>query len=109
MFHEAQALRNEWAHQKLFGTDDTFRAETIDRLLRACHSPDDAGEAVLKIEMPDQNSQDEKSSKLSELGIDPELEEGLFEDAKEYTRILGREISPLRAALINGIDFDEKE
>ena len=47
MLHELQGVRNEWAHQKAFSTNDTLRAlDTITRLLRSVS----ANEAATEIE-----------------------------------------------------------
>ncbi|MCC6945442.1 MAG: DUF499 domain-containing protein, partial [Thermomicrobiales bacterium] len=40
--HEAQLIRNKWAHQEAFDTRDTLRAlDTIDRILEVAGTPDE--------------------------------------------------------------------
>lgn len=46
MLHELQEVRNEWAHQNAFGTNDTQRAiDTIVRLLKAISAGKECAEA----------------------------------------------------------------
>ncbi len=45
MLHELQTIRNEWAHQKAFNTNDTLRAlDTVARLLKAVSAHNAASE-----------------------------------------------------------------
>src|ERR1044072_2715664 len=45
MLNELEEIRNDWAHQQAFGTDDTLRAlDTIQRLLNAVSAGEQAAE-----------------------------------------------------------------
>lgn len=45
MLHELSEIRNEWAHQQAFSTDDTWRAlDTIHRLLSSISAGDEAAQ-----------------------------------------------------------------
>lgn len=74
---ELRAVRNDWAHQKPFGYDDTYRVlDTTERLLRAVGATDPADRLrqdrleFQRSQYEAQTSRDAKASAMPDLGAD---------------------------------------